>query len=631
MGESSHMKIRLGSADTSGDMGASTPDKASSPRSKADLTRDHVVAADTERVVGWVDALTRAIDGRRMHPRNDSALQKLHADLEASTRACLHQTGDITIRVEEFDLLFEGHCVRHSTSLEGSLSAALFREGLREVVIRQGLDSDELLAFVDILKCATDGCDPESEDLVTLLWERNFQHIGYLCAPLEEWEPEWRAEGDEFALGATDAGIPWPTGAQAERETESGSGSDGPDGERSDDWSLRAQEAPRVVATPAVPPEFTEIEASNVLMVAKIEEVASPRERVLEIISAALAEEENPAEYLELASIIGRLVEHAVREGDMEGARQLVERLRGTSKTKTTAPSEFQAAADQILQDIGRSDFLGRLGTTLNRDRPVDLSALTSFLAQLGPSAAPTLCDLLGEIGEMNVRRAICDALAISCRDDVDILIKRLSDPRWFVVRNILYILGRIAHHGVERALGDALYHSDARVRRESVRAMGEIKSPASRAYLNSALRDPDKTVRILVAAALAERNDERAARIIWGVIESPEFADRDADERLAFFQALGATGSEALVPRIEQMLTRGGLFKSANQDGRVEAAMALAWLGTPAALAILSREVKSRNDAVRRAVTEALESLRRITPGSRRGGWEGEAPAGEK
>jgi HEAT repeat protein len=631
MGEASRMKIRLESADTSGDMGPSTPDKTPSPKSKADLARDHVVAADTERVAGWIDAVARAIDGRRMHPRNDSALHKVNADLEAFTRSCLHQTGGFAIRVEEFDLLYEGHCVRHSTSPKGSLSAALFREGLRELTIRQGLDSDELIAFVDILKCATDESDPDSEDAVTLLWERNFQHIDYVCAPPEEWEPELRSEGEEPAAGAVDAGVPWPTGMQAEGEIDSGSGSDGPSGERSDDWSLRAGSAPRAVAAPAVPPEFTEIEASNVLMVAKIEDVVTPRERVLEIVTAVIAEEENPAEYLELASIIGRLVEHAVREGDMEGATQLVDRLRGTSKIQTAAPGEFQAAADRVLEEIGRSDFLVRLGTTLNRDRPVDLGALTSFLAQLGPSAAPTLCDLLGEIGEMKVRRAVCDALAISCRNDVDILIKRLSDPRWFVVRNILYILGRIAHHGVERALGDALYHSDARVRREAVRAIGEIKSPASRAYLNSALRDPDKTVRILVAAALAERNDERAARIIWGVIESPEFAGRDADERLAFFQALGATGSEALVPRIEQILTRGGLFKTANQDGRVEAAMALAWLGTPAALAILSREVKSRNEAVRRAVTEALESLRKITPRGRQGGWEGEAPAGGK
>jgi HEAT repeat protein len=231
----------------------------------------------------------------------------------------------------------------------------------------------------------------------------------------------------------------------------------------------------------------------------------------------------------------------------------------------------------------------------------------------------------------MKTRRAICEALAISCRDDVDILIAWLSDSRWFVVRNILYILGRIAHQGVERALGDALYHSDVRVRREAVRAMGEIKSPTRRAYLNSALRDSDKTVRIIVAAALAERNDERAARIIWGVIESPEFAGRDADERIAFFEALGVAGSDALVAQIERTLIHGGRFESRNQRGRVDAAMALAWLGTPPALDALSRAVRSRNEVVSRAVTEALEALRKIAPGARGAGSPPIIPTGQE
>jgi hypothetical protein len=82
-----------------------------------------------------------------------------------------------------------------------------------------------------------------------------------------------------------------------------------------------------------------------------------------------------------------------------------------------------------------------------------------------GPSTAPTLCDRLGEVGEMKIRRVICEALANSCMNDVDVLIHRPSDKRWLLVRNILYVLGRIAHQGVERALGDALYHSDPRVR----------------------------------------------------------------------------------------------------------------------------------------------------------------------
>jgi HEAT repeat protein len=270
---------------------------------------------------------------------------------------------------------------------------------------------------------------------------------------------------------------------------------------------------------------------------------------------------------------------------------------------------------------MGRSDFLGQLATIRARHRDLDLDALTKFLAQLGPSAAPTLCGMLGEIEEMKLRRAICEALVISCKSNIAILLDRLSDPRWYVVRNILYILGRIAHQGVERALGDALTHNDVRVRKEAIRALGGIDSPASRAYLNSSLRDSDTGIRILVAQLLASRTDERAARIIWSVIESPEFLTRDLEERVAFCGALARAGSDTLIPKMEQMLTRGGMFQSADPGGRMEAAMALAWLGTPAALDILSREGRSKNGSVRRAVTDALETVRKFSAKDRPSG----------
>lgn len=596
---------------------------------KTELARDARIASDAARLADWVDALVLTIESSRMHPLDDSALHKLHADLEASTRSCLDQIGDFTIRVEEWDLLFEDRCIQHSVTPEGSLSVVLFRDGLRELVIRKGLESDELLAFVGILERVTDLSGPNSEGVVTLLWEGNFRHIDYACVPFDEWETDSGPESADVASSTADEGIPWATGGQAEEGIGPGSGGSAED--QSDDWPLSVHEASLLTAAPRTPCEFTEIEANNVLMVAKFEEALSTRDQVLEIISAVLIAEENPSEFLEVASIIGHLVEHAVREGDMAGADRVLDRLGSISKTKATERIEFQVAADQILQDIGRGEVLDHLRTLFKRNRPVDLSALVRFLAQLGPTIAPALCDLLGELGEMKTRRAVCEALAISCKNDVDILIERLSDSRWFVVRNILYILGRIAHQGVERALGDALYHSDVRVRREAVRAIGEIKSPAGRAYLNSALRDSDKTVRISVAGALAERHNERAARIIWGVIESPEFAGRDSDERIAFLQALRLTGSDALVEQIEQTLIHRGRLDSRNQESRADAAMALAWLGTPAALVVLSRAMESRNDAVRRAVTEALDALRKSIPKDRQGGSEGETPAGEK
>jgi len=589
------MKIPRPLADIPGDMRQTGQRSPSTSRS--DTARSLIAAQDTARVAGWVDALVRAIEARRAHPRDDSALHKIHSDLEEATRSCLNQIGDFTIRVDEFDLFFEGECVYHSTAESGSLSVPLFRGGLRTITLRSGLEPDELRLFLDIVARATAG-DQDSEDVVTLLWVETFRHIDYESAPFEEWNTEsWMAEGE----------------AGSDR-------SDFAEG-RSDDWSLPMDgEAVSDQPLPEVS-TITEIEARNIYMLASIEDALSPRDRILEILWALLGAEERPAEFLEIALSLGRLIEHAVATGEMEEASKMVDRLRGISDSKATTPSEFQSATSQVLQRIGREDFLGRLGAILGRNRDLDLDALKTFLAQLGPSAAPTLCDVLGKIEEAKIRRVICDALVISCKSHISILIDRLSDPRWYVVRNILYILGRIAHQGVERALGDALTHSDVRVRKEALRALGGIDSPASRAYLNSMLRDPDKDIRILVAQLLAGRKDERAARILWSVIESPEFVGRDLDERVAFCGALARTDSDSLIPKVERMLTRGGIFQQAVQGGRMEAAMVLAWLGTPAALDVLSREAKSRNDSVRRAVKEALETVREFAAKDRQKG----------
>jgi len=354
---------------------------------------------------------------------------------------------------------------------------------------------------------------------------------------------------------------------------------------------------------------LTDVEAENIRMVARIEEVNSPQNQLLEIFFMILQAEESPAEYLEMASTMVRLLEYEIEAGEVERARDLLEQLRAIPSSKTASQPEFQAATDQVIQKIARPDLMVRFAAVLRSRPDVNLGELTKLFVLLGTPAAPTLCDLLGEAEDRRTRRALCEALAILCKNDVEVLIHRLWDSRWFVVRNLLYVLGRIGHQ-----LGEALYHQDVRVRREAVRALSGIDSPVSRAYLNSALRDSDRSVRILVAQTVVKRVDERGAQILWSVIESPEFTGRDAEERTAFFVALGRAGSDALVPRLEKVLTRGGLFRSGPEGGRAEAAMALAWIGTPAAFAILNREVTSVREEVRRAVEQALEALRKAS-----------------
>lgn len=580
--------------------------------------------SDAERVAGFLDLLIRAVEAGRTPPGRDAELRELEAGLEASLRVCLHEIGEVKIRLEDLDLIFAGQTVYRSPAREGSLPFALFRDGVREIVLRRGLESEELAALVRALRQATDARARGWDDAVTLLWEQDFRNIQYACSPVEEQEPAAAEDGSGAAGGVTDrdgAGrIPWP--ATMDLESILRPPTMGGDEERFDDWRFPGAAASAPSASPDAPLQFQEIEAENIRMTARIEEAISTRDHVLAILFGILDAESDPAALFDAASVVGLFVEQAMLEGDFARANQLADRLTGVSVAAAGGSGERGAAAEQAIERIGREEHLRELGPLLNACPDVDLGELSKLLARLGSGVAPALCDLLYDVQVRKTRRAICEALVVSCKRDVGVLIRQLSDPRWYVVRNVLYVLGRIAHQGVERALGEALYHEDIRVRREAICALAEVESPAGRAYLNSALRDPNKEIRILVARLISRRRSDRAAQVIWSVIESPEFEERDPEERTAFIEAVGRTGSDALLPLLERSLIRGGWPRSNDRIDRREAALAIAWLGTPGALAVLKREAGSRRDEVREAVAGALESLRQSASKEMRSDW---------
>jgi len=596
-----------------------------------------------KRVADWIGALVRTIKATRTYLANNPTLHKFQVELESRTWSCLKEAGDITLVVQQFDLLYENYSVYHNADRNDSLAFRLYGDGVRAITFREGLEPHELRGFIDVLKRSMEAAQVQ-DDVVTLLWERDFRHIEYKFIPLEDLTEESgeivNPEDEEEAV-SQGGGIPWPSGfapssedetpapvaeAAPEGPAESGETSTvtGPVRERSDDWEPAVHAAPAYDSSIGVQFGLTDEENAALEVAIREEEGRQLGREVLEIVATILANEDTPAGFLDSATAFQRFIELAIEEGEVARANDLVARLRSIAADCAKTNAEFPGLAEQVVREVGRPSFLGLMAPTLNARPEIDPGILTNFLVQLGPSAAPAICDLLGQVNQMKFRRALCEALAISCKNDVEVLIERLGDTRWYVIRNIVYVLGRIAHQGVERALDRALHHEDVRVRKEAVRALGNIESPTARAYLVSAFRDLDAGVRIQAAMTLALKRDDRAAQSILGVVSGPEFSRRDSNERAAFFEALGRCGSDALLPRLESMLTRGGLFRSGGSDEeRLHAALALAWLGTPASIAVLEREMGSKRDMVRKAVETALASVRSAGLGRAEGSRE--------
>jgi HEAT repeat protein len=589
------------------------------PDQKAARIRDQVLALDVKRVADWIQTLIRTVKAMRMYLPNNPTLHKFQGDLEGRTWSVLKEIGDITLTVQQFDFLFENYSVYHNAAREDSLAFRFYADGVREITIKEGLEPPELRGLLDVLKRSTDGPSGQ-DDVVTLLWERDFRHIEYVYIPLDELidaassAPKGREEEAEVS-SEPGAGLPWPGSVAADEEGPDATGSAGPGGqvaaERSDDWAPEASVDSAWDEAASVQFRMTDEELATLEAGIREEEARPLGSEVLEIVAAILESEEEPAGFLESAVAFQRFIELAIEEADIARANALLARLKTIAAKKAERHADFAGIAEQVIREIGRPSFLAQAAPTLNAHPEIDPAVLTNFLIQLGSGAAPAVCDLLGQVNHVKHRRALCEALATSCRDDVEILIGRLGDSRWYVIRNVVYVLGRIAHQGVERALDRALHHEDVRVRKEAVRALGKIESPTSRAYLISAFRDADAGVRVQAATTLAAKRDERAAQSILQVIGAPEFPRRDLGERQAFFEALGRSGSDALVPQLSATLTKGTLFRAGSDEDRYHAALALAWLGTPAALAVLNRELSGKREPVRKAVEAALTVVR--------------------
>jgi len=595
-----------------------------------------------KRVADWIQTLIRTVKATRMYLPNNPTLHKFQAELEGRTWSVLKEIGDITLSVQQFDFLFENYSVYHNAAREESLAFRFHADGVREITIKEGLEPGELRGLLDVLKRSTDPSSGQ-DDVVTLLWERDFRHVDYVYIPLEDLidssgAARPRDDDDETPVDdAPGSGLPWPGYGVGDEPIDEGSvpsdsgeapgeaaGAAGAGGgiaaaiERSDDWAAQSVVDSAWDEAAGVQFRMTDEELATLEAAIQEEDARPLGAEVLEIVAAILEHEDEPAGFLESAVAFQRFIELAMEEADIVRANTLLARLKTIAAKKAEKRAEFAGIAEQVIREIGRPSFLAQAAPTLNAHPEIDPGVLTNFLIQLGSSAAPAVCDLLGQVNHVKHRRALCEALATSCKDDVEILISRLGDSRWYVIRNVVYVLGRIAHQGVERALDRALHHEDVRVRKEAVRALGKIESPTSRAYLVSAFRDGDAGVRVQAAQTLAGKRDERASQSILQVISAPDFARRDLNERQAFFEALGRSGSDALVPQLSATLTKGSLFRAGNDEDRYHAALALAWLGTPAALAVLNRELTGKRDPVRKAVEAALTVVRNAGLGVR-------------
>jgi len=272
----------------------------------------------------------------------------------------------------------------------------------------------------------------------------------------------------------------------------------------------------------------------------------------------------NEAGYIRVARAVAAKTTAAVAEGDLRRAAAWGHVL------LSGAPSrERKEVVRREVEDALRPEILDRLftATELTADLPPTLVTLLTLFG-LDP-----IIECLAAEEDMGRRRSLVSFLTSAARTRPGPLIRRLNDPRWFLVRNLVDAL---AHSGrTEAAAGvrAACSHPDSRVRREARRALPLLDEAAGTAAAIEGLQDREPGLRLQAIGLLRTAPAPDVERGLAALL-----ASRPArEERLAAVTLLAARRTQEAHTLLLRLARRRPFARRARRDTRRAAREALA------------------------------------------------------
>lgn len=540
----------------------------------------------------------------RFYPADNPALQGFKDQLFKKFQHFLNKYPFFILQIGEFTLSFKERVLYENRDPKSSLAFLLYKDGLRELRFTRGLEEWEVQGLMEVIKRSETINDLE-DDLVTLLWEKDFVHIGYLAT-------------DEFL---EDTPILIPENVEQFRSKllfkplAHNVQVDLLDEEEADLDQLLAK---NVIPTPTRDKDVYFLTSEELERLrGEVENETDPTSvfNAADILFEILGMEKEKDPFQVTANLLLKILDGLLTLGEFQRASDLLKRLYIMIKTYELQQWQVETL-HQLIESAGDEVRIGRIGRILEGEQRIRLEEVNEYLLLLQQNSIKPLIKLLGELKNSKTRRVVCDALSEIGKNAIELFTPFIDDRRWYLVRNIVYILGRIGKEKALPHLQKAFNHEEIRVRREAVQALGLIGGPKAVSLLIKALADKDTRIRAMAAINLGKIGKNIGLAALLEVVQSKDFPKKEPAEMKAFFDAIGMVGSNEALPVLQPLLERKSLFGMTKKDEiRTGVANTLAMIGTPEARALLEKGCQSKEESLRSACQQALRNLSEKEP----------------
>ncbi len=273
------------------------------------------------------------------------------------------------------------------------------------------------------------------------------------------------------------------------------------------------------------------------------------------------------------------------REGEVED--RAIKRQFGVTIRRLSTPSLLKCVADLLPR---RSESYERYMMIFERTEDAGAEALVDALM-----AAPSLTD----------RRVYYDSL-LRMGAGIHALMHMLGDPRWYVVRNAVDLLGEMRAVEAEGELVRLLEHKDDRVRTAAAGALAKYGSSRNTPVMSDGVGSASLQRANVVGAATSGKSVNSLIRAL----------DREDDTRvqMAMLAALGQLGTPQAIEKLVEIARtdKGLLVKKRPTPLRVAAVHALGQVNASGSLAALQSLLRDKEKAIRGAASWVIMGRKR-------------------
>lgn len=517
-------------------------------------------------------SMTKTLKTFKAYLPNNPIYQKFTEELLGKFNSFFETQDTLPLTVEQFSLLFNGKKVFQSEDRTDNIALMLFVDGIREICFHKGISLNELMSLVDIFKIVSEGQNLE-DDVVTLLWEKNPEHITYSVS--EGFIDEELAVGDELLMEAT-GDETTPVGAMY----------------------TGIILAPSVIDFEVLPVNHDELDAIH-HEIQKFDDdglFSEATDLFLEMIKI----ETDTGGLKELAQNVGKTIDILFEKNFIQRVIEILNRLRDMSKSGIS--SEHKKIINEAIDRAGSEDKLRKL---LSGDKSPE--SIQTYLLCLNKNAIPSLLNILAELEDRKMRRHLCSILSVLGKDAADAFVCGIHDKRWYLVRNTLMILGSLKNSEAIKCIEETLNHPELRVKKEAIKSLELIGIEETKGPLMIALEDSDAGIRTSALRALRRFKDKKLFDIVKERILTGDLKERPYSEKKELFETLAETGGETAFPMLSGFFKKKGLFRKVEtEELRACAAYGLGVLGTKESIVLLEEGMQEKKGFVSDACKNA-------------------------